>query len=161
VGEQEPINGEDKKWTYKRICTEMIDVMVANVSDRFCDIPELKFLCLLDPKHFANYHRNFPIEALNCLMEIYSTRFDPVRLKSELVALYCDAEFHRNVNELHKYIPSNIQVSQTHPYNTSYKCIDRTVVFCSQKNKKLSAQHPGPTTTIILVTVEHRKSSAG
>jgi hypothetical protein len=27
-----------------------------------------------------------------------------VRLKSELVALYCDAEFHRNVNELHEYI---------------------------------------------------------
>ena len=44
------------------------------------------------------------ISPLNCLMEIYGTRFDPVRLKSELAALYCDAEFYRNVNELHEYI---------------------------------------------------------
>jgi hypothetical protein len=37
-------------------------------------------------------------------MVIYGRRFDPVRLKSEHVALYCDAEFHRKVNELREYI---------------------------------------------------------
>jgi hypothetical protein len=57
-----PINGEDKKSTYKRIFTEMIDVMVANVSDRFCDVSELKFLCLLDPKHFATTSEISPLE---------------------------------------------------------------------------------------------------
>jgi hypothetical protein len=51
----ESINGEDKKSTYKRIFTEMIDVMVANILDRFCDVSELRFWCPLDPKHFSNY----------------------------------------------------------------------------------------------------------
>jgi hypothetical protein len=37
-------------------------------------------------------------------MEIYGRRFDPVRLKSDLVALYCDAGFHKNATDLHEYI---------------------------------------------------------
>jgi hypothetical protein len=61
-------------------------------------------LCLLNPKEFTNYQQDFPIEALNCLMENFSRCFDPVCLKSELVAVYYDVEFHKNVNELHKYI---------------------------------------------------------
>jgi hypothetical protein len=91
----EPIEGEDKKSTYRRMFAEMIDVMVTNVSDRFRDVSRLKFVCFLEAKCFAKYQRNFPIEGLNCLVEVYGRRFDPVRLKSELVALYCDAEVYK------------------------------------------------------------------
>jgi hypothetical protein len=63
------MEGEDKKSTYRRMFTEIIDVTVTNVSGRLCDISILKLLCLLNPKQFANYQRDFPIEILNFLME--------------------------------------------------------------------------------------------
>jgi hypothetical protein len=78
--------------------TEMTDVMVTNISDRFCDV------CLLDPKGFANYQLDFPVEALNFRMKTFGRRFDPVRLKIELVAVYSHVEIHKNVNELKEYI---------------------------------------------------------
>jgi hypothetical protein len=68
--------------------TEIIDVMITSISDRFCDASKLKFLGLLDTKQFTNYQWDFPIEALNFLMETFGRSFDPVRLKSELVAMY-------------------------------------------------------------------------
>ena len=42
-----PVESEDNKSTYKRLFTEMIDVMDTNVPDRFRDVSVLKFLCLL------------------------------------------------------------------------------------------------------------------
>jgi hypothetical protein len=78
---------EDKKSTQERMFTEMINVMIMSISDQFYDVPKLKFLCLLDPKQFANYQWDFPIEAMKFLMKTCGRHFDPVHLKNELVAL--------------------------------------------------------------------------
>jgi hypothetical protein len=96
-------------------------------------------------------------------------RFDPVHLKSELVALYCEAEFYRNVNELHEYIwqqELGDVFPQTYKIAKLILTIPATNVstersFSALKRIKIYAQHPGPRMTVILVTAEHRKSSAG
>jgi hypothetical protein len=101
----EPIEGEDKKSTYQRMFTEIIDVMVSKVSDRFCGVPKLKFsFHLLNAEQFANYQQDSPVEALNCLTENFGRCLDAQCLESELVALCCGAGFHKNVSELHEYM---------------------------------------------------------
>jgi hypothetical protein len=100
----EPIEGEDKKSTYRRLFSESLDVMVTNISDRFSDMPKLKFLSMLDHKQFTKFSAEFPANAMNCLAENYGARFDFARLRSELVAVYSDPEFSRNVCDLHDYI---------------------------------------------------------
>ena len=82
---------------------EMINVSVTNITDRLCKVSKLKFLCPPDLKQFANYQRYFPIEALNFLRNSFGRCFDPLHLKSELVAVYYDAECHTHINKLHVY----------------------------------------------------------
>jgi len=77
----EPMEDEDKKLTYK---STLMDVTVMNISGQFCETSQLKFLCLHYPRNFPNYQRYFPMEALNCLMETFDRRFDPVSLTCEL-----------------------------------------------------------------------------
>jgi hypothetical protein len=100
----EPIEGEDKKSTYRRLFSESLDVMVTNISDRYSDMPKLKFLSMLDHKQFKKFSAEFPANAMNCLTENYGARFDFVRLRSELVAVHSNPEFPRNVCDLHDYI---------------------------------------------------------
>jgi hypothetical protein len=71
--------------------------MVTNISDRFSGMPKLKFLSMLDHKQFTKLSAEFPANAMNCLAESYSGRFDFARLRSELVAVYSDPDFSRNV----------------------------------------------------------------
>jgi hypothetical protein len=60
----EPMEGEDKKSIYMRIFLEIIDVMVTNISDRFSDIPKLKFFNLLDQKKFTRFKTKFSDHAM-------------------------------------------------------------------------------------------------
>jgi hypothetical protein len=43
----EPMEGEDKKSTYRRLFLEILVVMVTNISERFSDMPKLIFLTYL------------------------------------------------------------------------------------------------------------------
>jgi hypothetical protein len=99
----EPIEGEDKK-SYRRLFSESLDVMVTNISNRFSDMPKLKFLSMLDHKQFTKFSVEFPANVMNCLAENYGARFDFARLRSELFAAYSDPEFSRNVCDLHDFI---------------------------------------------------------
>jgi hypothetical protein len=82
----------------------MIAVMVTNISDRFCNVTNITFFCPLRPKQFANYQQDFIIKALNCLMQTFGRCFDPVHLKSELVAVYSNVKFPKSVDEFDEYL---------------------------------------------------------
>jgi hypothetical protein len=56
----EPIEGEDKS-TYRRLFPESLDVVATNISDRFSDMPKLKFLSMLDHKQFTKFSAEFPL----------------------------------------------------------------------------------------------------
>jgi hypothetical protein len=100
----ETMGGEDKKSTYRRLFLEILYVMVTNISDRFSDIPKLTFFNLLDKKKFTRFKTEFRGDAMNCLAQNYSERFDVSRLRSELAAVYSDPEFFRSLFELHECI---------------------------------------------------------
>jgi hypothetical protein len=104
LNRMEPLEGEDKKSSYRRLFLEILDVMVTNISDRFSDILKLKFFNLIDQKKFTRFKTEFPDDAMSCLAQNYGARFDFSRLRSELTAVYSDPEFSRSVCELHEYI---------------------------------------------------------
>jgi hypothetical protein len=104
------------------------------------------------------------METLNCLIETFGRHIDPVRLTCELWRCILMLKLTKMcVNCTNIYCSKNRKMCclrpttcQIHPYNTSYKCIDREVTFCSRKNTKLSAQYPGPRMTAILVTADNQ-----
>jgi hypothetical protein len=67
--QMEPMEGEDKKSTYRRLFLEILDVMITDISDRFSDIPKLKFFNLLDQKKFTRFKTEFPGDAMSCLAQ--------------------------------------------------------------------------------------------
>jgi len=83
----EPLEGEDEKSTYNRMFAEMIDMLITNFTYWFRDVPKLKISVPSYHKQFTNYQQDFPIEGLNCLMETLAWCFNPLHLKSEIVAM--------------------------------------------------------------------------
>jgi hypothetical protein len=63
---------------------------------------------MLDHKQFTKFSAEFPANVMNCFSENYGARFDFARLRSELVAVYSDPEFSRNVCDLHDYIRTQV-----------------------------------------------------
>jgi hypothetical protein len=52
----EPMAGEDKKCTYRRLSLEILAVMVTNISN---DMPKLKFFNLLEQRNSQGLKMNF------------------------------------------------------------------------------------------------------
>jgi len=48
----EPMEGEDKKLTYKSMLMEIIDVTIMNISGQFCDVSRFKFFVYSLPQKF-------------------------------------------------------------------------------------------------------------
>jgi hypothetical protein len=132
----EPMEGEDKKSTYRRLFLEILDVMITNISDRFSDIPKLKFFKLLDQKKFTRFKTEFPGDATSCLAQNYGAHFDFVCLRSKLTAVYSDPEFSRSVCELHEYIMTHDVFPET--YNLS-KLIQTIPAPSSSTERSFSA----------------------
>ncbi|VEN36716.1 unnamed protein product, partial [Callosobruchus maculatus] len=88
--------------------SEILDVIILNITHRFSEISKLKFLNLLDATQFTTFEKVFPQEILSILLKSYGHFFDPDRLKSELSVIYVDPDMkHRSVFNLHKYIMSH------------------------------------------------------
>jgi hypothetical protein len=117
----EPMEGEDKKSTYRRFFLEILYIMVTNISDRFSDIQKLKFFNLPGQKKFTRFKTEFPGDAMSCLAQNYGALFDFTRLRSELTAVYSDPEISRSVCELHEYIIHTQELHDVFPetYNLS------------------------------------------
>lgn len=72
----------------RRIFYSVLDNITVQMKTRFDNINELAFLGLVDSKKFAEMSANFDCDKLESLSK-YAKFFDLVRLKSDLVGLYC------------------------------------------------------------------------
>jgi hypothetical protein len=73
------MNGEERKYSYKRLICEIIDVVCLNVSFRFSENAKLLFLSLFDARYFPMYRTSFPEKAFLCLKENYGAFLDSVK----------------------------------------------------------------------------------
>jgi hypothetical protein len=90
----EAVEGENRKYTYRRQFLEILDVIVNNISDRFSDTPKLKFSNLIHQKKFTIFKTELLVVAMRSPAQGCSSRFDFARLRNELTAAKSDPELY-------------------------------------------------------------------
>lgn len=72
------------------------------IKQRFADLDNLRFLQLLNSAMYEKMHNEFPFEAFQSLITVYSHHFDADRLKSELQLLlfYSERDMHGECGKL-------------------------------------------------------------
>ncbi|XP_014778109.1 zinc finger MYM-type protein 1 [Octopus bimaculoides] len=80
---------ETEEERYRQLFYKIIDLICEHIEIRFQNLNELHFLALLDPMRQSN---NVQETSLTCLKHTYEDHFDSQKLRSELTALYKDAE---------------------------------------------------------------------
>ncbi|CAI9741775.1 finger MYM-type 1-like [Octopus vulgaris] len=80
---------ETEEERYRQLFYKIIDLICEQIEIRFQNLNELHFLALLDPMRQSN---NVQETSLTSLKHSYEDYFDSQKLRSELTALYKDAE---------------------------------------------------------------------
>ena len=80
---------------YKHLFQEITDNILTQLTSRFKTISELEFFNLLNSSFFSKHNKQFPETALKSLDKHYGRFFDVIRLKNELIAIYCMSDFDR------------------------------------------------------------------
>lgn len=81
-----------------------MDNIKTEICDRYREIGQLRFFCLLDPDSFPLFKSEFPEVIFSELKEKYTEKFDFDRLKNELHCLYSSSEFAKlNAYELIRF----------------------------------------------------------
>ncbi|XP_068426943.1 zinc finger MYM-type protein 1-like isoform X2 [Clinocottus analis] len=79
---------------YQKLHNDILDIILAQIRNRFKDHEKLMFLSLLDPKQFQAYRKKFPDSAFTNLTESHGHLFEDLpRLKTELTVMYAMAGF--------------------------------------------------------------------
>ena len=102
---EQPSSRSDKKPNYKQLYFEILDTTITMLNDRFADCQSFAFLDLVNPYFFGAWKDSVPENKLKLLKEKYGSLFDMPTLKSQLLFMYKDADFHKeSPMELMHYI---------------------------------------------------------
>lgn len=106
----------------KMLFFEILDTILMEITDRFQDLKNLKFLQLADTKRFEEYIEVFPVDALKNLTDCYPQIFPKPnieKLKNELYLIYRDVNYkNSNIDELVKSLKKS---GMDEIYEQSYK----------------------------------------
>jgi hypothetical protein len=87
---------------------EIIDNISVHTETRFAALKKLEYFHLLYEQKYTSFKKNFPQDLIQKLKDVYGEMFDYVRLKNELVVLYCSDEFcNKSVHELLQFLVEN------------------------------------------------------
>lgn len=98
------VSQDDVSLPYKKIYNEIFDILRTQIEIRFKDLEKLSFCSLLDKTKFVSYHRKFPTEIFNTLIQTYKNFFDLEKLENELRVVYSDPSFLGNSENLLDYL---------------------------------------------------------
>ena len=98
----------DDKDSMKRMYFEIIDNVCNQIDLRYQSFKKLEFCNLLHFPKYSEYRSNFPDSLVCGMKETYSSLFDFLKLKSELIVVYVSTEFsNRSVHELVPFMEKN------------------------------------------------------
>lgn len=139
---------ETPKSQYRRSYFEVLDLIITQFELRFLDLDRLKFVALMDIRHFENYTKNFPDASFASLQETYPSTFDFEKLKNELHVVYAGTDFRRDsLSDLLVYLIAEqlttclsevcklASLIATIPVSTasaerSFSCLKRVKTYC-------------------------------
>lgn len=99
---------DDEKNSYLALYQNIVESVCMQITTRYSSLSKLEFFQLLWHEKYEMYKLQFPDHLLTKLKDFYTSLFDYIRLKNELVVLYTSPEFaNKNVHELVEFMVKN------------------------------------------------------